>query len=306
MSSEVENLVVGSSAMVDGIGYRVVGVKHGGMGVVRLLKRTVAGDLEPVVYKALLAAKTFNDADDIETRKLVTNELKHWLPLKHQNVVELLALGDLNFQLAALMPVAQTSIEELRVERGVMPVASVVEVLRQAACGLEYAWSTRHLLHLDVKPANLLVMGEDGGRRNVCVSDWGMSAVRSASHGGSKQGGTLPYMAPERFVSEAQQSCSWDVFSLGITFLRLTTNEFPLDVNANIPNQLVSGAYLGRAASLLGRTNLHTHAQRAVLFLIHPNPQQRISNYGDVYDALDEIGRNRRWTFPWTRKQLWA
>lgn len=226
--------------------------------------------------------------------------------MKHENIVELLALSDLNFQLAALMPVAQASIEELRVKRGAMSVSTVVEILRQTACGLDYAWSRRQMLHLDVKPANLLVMGKNGGQRIVCVSDWGMSAIRDASIQGQRHGGTLPYMAPERFLSTEQQSCSSDVFSLGITFLRLTTNEFPLNVNANIPEQLVSGDYFGRAASLLGQTNLRASAKRALLFLIHPNPLQRISNYDDVYDALEEIGSNRRWTFPWTRKRLWA
>ncbi|MGH8121942.1 MAG: protein kinase domain-containing protein, partial [Rudaea sp.] len=248
----------GAVAHVDGIPYRVEAIKRGGMGVVYLLARCDGSD--SVVYQKRIAAKIFDELSEGLQPDAVRRELTNWLSLKHPHIVELLALGDLNFHLAALMPVAIGSIEDARCV-GPIPIAAATEISRQALRGLHYAWSQHRLLHLDIKPGNLLTFENAAGRKQVRVSDWGMSAVGSSSSGSLArqrgQGGTLAYMAPERFFREMEETPASDIFSLGITLIQLATNRLPFDPEGDIASQIVSGAFVRRAATILRGIGLH-------------------------------------------------
>lgn len=305
MENEEADSLVGKHAHLDGIEYRVVNVRRGGMGLVYLLTRNTGSDIEEPVYKAQLAAKTFFNSDQPNVRAAIKSELRHWLALRHENIVPLLAIGDFNFELAAIMPIAIASVAEQTSEKGPIPVLAAIHILREAARGLHFAWTSQRLLHLDVKPANLLIMRE--GRGNIVkVSDWGMSSINVDSQPKTAFGGTTVYMAPERFFSESIPSISWDIFSLGITLIALISGQLPFDSREEIPDQLVSGAYLSRAGSLLAEPGLNLSARRAVLYLVHPDPQQRIASYEDFLEVLDVVARNPRFNFPWRKKQPWS
>lgn len=282
---------VGSIARVDGIQYRIQAVKRGGMGTVYLLSRL--DDSETVIYRSRLAAKTFgNEQSHGEVRRELTN----WLSLKHPHIVELLAIGDLDFQLAALMPVADASVADIIAKTDMMRTHVAVEFLQPVVNGLHYAWSKAKLLHLDIKPGNILVFRSNSGRKeiDVQVSDWGMSRLVDAS---GSSGGTLPYMSPERFVPDVSLSTGADIFSLGMTLFQLLTKSFPFPESSDIVRQLITGEYISSAMALLERAGVHRTARRAVCYLIHPDPRQRIGDYADARQALADIGRNPRWQF---------
>ena len=274
------------------------------MGLVYLLARDTESDIEEAVYRAQLAAKTFFNSDQPNVRAAIKRELQHWLALRHANIVPLLAIGDFDFELAAIMPIAIASVAEQTSEKGPIPVLAAVDILREAARGLHFAWTSQRLLHLDVKPANLLIMREGHGNI-VKVSDWGMSSIHVELQPKTAVGGTAAYMAPERFFPESIPSISWDIFSLGITLITLISGQLPFDFRAEIPDQLVSGAYLSRSVSLLAEAGLHSSARRAVLYFVHPDPQQRIASYEDFFEVLDVIARNPRFNFPWAKKLPW-
>jgi serine/threonine protein kinase len=304
MDRDDADALVGKEAFVDGIPYHVDGVRRGGMGTVFLLSRPADSTIEAPIYRARLAAKVFNDAEDSETQALIKRELKNWLSLRHQNVLELLAIGDFNFELAALMPLALTSLADQAIGKTPMPLLAAIQTIRDAAAGLEYAWSTKRILHLDVKPENMLILKKDG-HYVLKVSDWGLSHVQSAKQSGGF-GGTPPYMAPERFFRGAQASCSWDIFSLGIALIVCISGRLPLDLRADVPEQMISGAYRSKAASLLVAAGLNVPARRAALFSIHPDPDRRIANYQDFTLALETVARNPRFNLPWTKKTPWT
>ena len=93
------------------------------------------------------------------------------------------------------------------------PEATVWRMLADAATGLRHVHESGWV-HVDVKPANLLV-SEDG---TVKVGDFGM-AQRSGSPGDGAEGDSL-YMAKE-LLRCARVSPRADVFSLGIGFLEV-------------------------------------------------------------------------------------
>ncbi|KAF7044169.1 hypothetical protein CFC21_053430 [Triticum aestivum] len=120
------------------------------------------------------------------------------------------------------------SLDSIRSRRGAFTEAALAEVAAQALSGLAYLHA-RRIVHLDIKPANLLAStaGE------VKVADFGIARVlaRAGDHCTS-YAGTSAYMSPERFDPEAHgghyDPYAADVWSLGVTLLELFMGRYPL------------------------------------------------------------------------------
>uniref|UniRef100_A0A0E0KI77 mitogen-activated protein kinase kinase n=1 Tax=Oryza punctata TaxID=4537 RepID=A0A0E0KI77_ORYPU len=120
------------------------------------------------------------------------------------------------------------SLDAVRSRAGAFPEAAVAEVAAQALSALAYLHA-RRVVHLDVKPANLLAStaGE------VKLADFGIARVlpRAGDHCTSYVG-TAAYMSPERFDPEAHggryDPLAADVWSLGVTVLELLVGRYPL------------------------------------------------------------------------------
>lgn len=101
--------------------------------------------------------------------------------------------------------------------RPALPPRAVVEVGLMVAAALEYAHAELGLVHLDLKPANLL-LAADG---DVKVADLGIARARG-DHDDGRVRGTPGYMAPEQSCGRPVDARS-DVFSLGVTLVELAT-----------------------------------------------------------------------------------
>ncbi|XP_066329028.1 mitogen-activated protein kinase kinase 9-like [Miscanthus floridulus] len=128
------------------------------------------------------------------------------------------------------------SLDAVRTRRGAFAEAALAEVAAQALSGLAYLHA-RRIVHLDIKPANLLATtaGE------IKVADFGIARVlpRAGDHCTSYVG-TAAYMSPERFDPEAHgghyDPCAADVWSLGVTVLELLMGRYPLLPAEQQPN----------------------------------------------------------------------
>ncbi|KAM0850857.1 hypothetical protein ACQ4PT_052814 [Festuca glaucescens] len=120
------------------------------------------------------------------------------------------------------------SLDSIRSRQGAFPEAALAEVPAQALSGLAYLHA-RRIVHLDIKPANLLAStaGE------IKVADLGIAKVLSrAGDQCTSYVGTTAYMSPERFDPEAHDGhydpYAADVWSLGVTILELLMGRYPL------------------------------------------------------------------------------
>jgi mitogen-activated protein kinase kinase 9 len=128
------------------------------------------------------------------------------------------------------------SLDAVRRRRGAFAEAALAEVAAQALSGLAYLHA-RRIVHLDVKPANLLATAAG----EVKVADFGIARVLSrAGDLCTSYVGTAAYMSPERFDPDAHgghyDPCGADVWSLGVTVLELLMGRYPLLPAGQQPN----------------------------------------------------------------------
>ncbi len=110
-------------------------------------------------------------------------------------------------------------------KHGVLPEEEVAKVLYQIAGGLNYLHTqARSVLHLDIKPDNILI-DYSGDYR---LADFGISSRTRSSllRASNQKGETLAYSTPERALSKKVGPFS-DIFSLGITLYELCTGDVP-------------------------------------------------------------------------------
>jgi len=106
-----------------------------------------------------------------------------------------------------------------------MPLAQVVRIGKEAACGLAAAHA-RGLVHRDIKPSNLWLEASTG---RVKILDFGLARLNVGAAQASQLGlivGTPAFMAPEQARGEAVDHRA-DLFSLGCVLYWLSTSQLP-------------------------------------------------------------------------------
>jgi serine/threonine-protein kinase len=105
-----------------------------------------------------------------------------------------------------------------------------IELALQAAAGLEAAHRAS-VIHLDVKPENLLVEQPHPGEQRLKVIDFDLAAIAPETevHEHPLLRGTAKYMAPEQVVGDPVDART-DVYSLGVVLFRMLTGHLPFDL----------------------------------------------------------------------------
>lgn len=116
------------------------------------------------------------------------------------------------------------SLRELLSIRHRLPEEAAIAFGHQICKGMKFANRDREVVHLDLKPENLLI--EYGTL--LKITDFGL-AHRVRIVGGTyerRYAGSWPYAAPERFRKEPCDTRT-DMFSLGVIFYEMLTGELP-------------------------------------------------------------------------------
>lgn len=153
--------------------------------------------------------------------------------LSHRNLLRIHNVWSIPEYIVVAMELADGSLLDMldvyQAEyREPLGAALVVNYLRQAAGALDFLNERRHtfegrqvgFLHCDVKPSNLLLVGEV-----VKVADFGLCTPLVPLQSSYSKAGTLDFAAPE--VHRGNLSDSSDQYSLAVTYIYLRTGKFP-------------------------------------------------------------------------------
>ncbi|WP_437676194.1 serine/threonine-protein kinase [Sorangium sp. So ce131] len=163
------------------------------------------------------------------TRERFMREAQSAAMIGHPNIVKVLDAGTRDDGAPYLVMeylFGESLGDWLRRER-LMDADLAVPVLCQAASGLAAAHRAG-IIHRDVKPDNLFLLGAQGDPYAVKVLDFGLAKIQAADHitATGTAVGTLEYMAPEQVVSDRPDART-DVYGLGVVMFRAFTGELP-------------------------------------------------------------------------------
>lgn len=163
--------------------------------------------------------------DRIRTKFL--EEARVLCNLRHPGIVNVSDLFEENGTAYYAMEfIVGQSLQEIVDRRGALPEREAAGYIRQVAEALRYVHS-RHRLHLDIKPANVMV---DGGG-NAILIDFGVSKQYDEVNGLNTStliGVTPNYAPPEQVANGVGKFLpATDIYALGATLYTLLTGKIP-------------------------------------------------------------------------------
>ncbi|HEY0711980.1 MAG TPA: protein kinase, partial [Polyangia bacterium] len=184
----------------------------------------------------------------------------------------------------------------LKEERRFSP-ARVIPIIRQVAKALGAAHE-KGIVHLDVKPDNVLLLEKDGRQDGVKVVDFGIAGLLGQGSGGGKVMGTPEYMAPERAQGFGYDHRS-DIYSLGVMTYEMLTGEVPLQ--AATPVETLALQVDEKPDRINERLTepVPEKIEALVMRMLEKDPNRRPQSMAEVESSLLEAQIDARITTPW-------
>ena len=201
-------------------------IGSGGMGAVFLAQRIE--DNKKVAIKFLKSKTTVSPRAQAAFMREVAITRK----IKHKHIIKCYETGCLGDQFYFVMEYCKggSISRALRNDEGPPDPKRVCKFLSRLLKGLAFAHS-HGLVHRDIKPANLLLAKVDN-KWVPKIADFGLAkdfekAGFSGMTATGVYGGSFPYMPREQLTNYKYVNPASDIFSLGVTFYRLITGEYP-------------------------------------------------------------------------------
>jgi serine/threonine protein kinase len=170
-----------------------------------------------------------------------------------------------------------------------MSTEEAFPLIQQMADALQAAHE-QSIIHRDFKPANIMLVAENGGTR-VVVTDFGLARSTDATQtlytrieGGSPPG-TMGYIAPELYRPGALPTVASDIYSLGVVIREMVTG---------------LGSSKGNSPSR-SSPQLNARWENAIRRCLETDPDRRFTTAQEVVNALRPETRPVRF-LTWARR----
>ncbi len=225
--------------------YRLIEkIGEGGMGVVWKAEDT---RLHRRVALKFVPEEKAKDAEAVERH---LREARAASALNHPHICSIYDIGEWRGRPFIVMEVLEGQALTRRIDGGAMAPREVVELALQLADALAAAHG-KGIIHRDVKPANIFVLGDESGGRRAKMLDFGLAKLAMGE--GADPGpddetrtrlaqttpgtvlGTVFYMSPEQALGKEVDRRS-DIFSLGLVIYEMLTGRraFPGSTSAEV------------------------------------------------------------------------
>lgn len=230
-------------------------------------------------------------AGDESAKRRFLKEAREHSALEHPGIVRLTDFGEAEgtfFYAMELCPGGD--LKEYVQQRGPLPPDEALGLIRQTAEALRFAHA-RGIMHLDVKPSNLLLVRSGEGLPVVKLIDFGLvkrlvktEADETVDHLSASLW-SATFASPEQIMEQPLDE-STDIFSLGMTAWFLMEGTGPVE---GAPMQIVqerlnSASYEARLPASL------TGALRGVVArMLEKDPKLRYRTCDEFLAALDQV-----------------
>ena len=192
---------------------------RGGMGGVYLVE-DILKDKRKIALKRILPER-----DDIGFIEYFKHEFEALTRLNHPNIARVYDFGAEEEEGKYFFTQEYLRGSDLYDATEDIREEDLYNLIIQIARALEYI-HFRGIIHYDIKPANILVVGDT--ERYIKLIDFGLSEF-GFNIEGSLTKGTVHYMSPE--VREGRDvDLRSDLYSLGITLFEVTTRRLPIEL----------------------------------------------------------------------------
>jgi serine/threonine protein kinase len=258
---------------------RVIGL--GSMGAVYLARRSQSR--REVVVKVFLRASELEPLQYIDFLLRFRHEMEPVASLAHPHILSIYEYEEREGFVYFVMPyVSVRTLESVLNSQKILPLPKVADYLDQLAGALDYAHE-HDVLHLDIKPSNILVTVDD----ELLFTDFALSKTmteRQSARIRQFKVGMLDYMAPEQVVGkEAGEKA--DLYSLGAILFHMVTGSAPFQGESLVE---VAKKQLQNPppSPCSKRTDLPLAAEQVMLRALAKHPADRYAHALDLASAF--------------------
>ncbi len=233
---------------------------------------------------------------DPKIRERFQREARAASVIGHPSIVTVFAIGEREDDAAPYLVmeflVGETVGEYLRRE-GTMPRETAIAALEQAASALAAAHRAG-IVHRDVKPDNLFLLGEPGDPYELKVVDFGLSKEQASNL--TAQGvvmGTPATMAPEQILGEGVDGRT-DIYALGMVAFQMLAGRQAFDQTDDEIATLAHHLWTAPPALSAVAPGVDARTEAVVMRAIRKAPEERFASMealGEALRRLEEPGQ---------------
>ena len=261
--------------------YKVV--RELGRGAMGIVYECFDPDFERTIAVKIISPEILRHDTSGEYRQRFRNEMKAVGRLAHPNVISVFDAGDQDGVPYYVMEyVDGIELKQVIDDGQRFQQAEVVRIMKEVLSGLKYIHAN-NTVHRDLKPANIFLTREGAAK----ITDFGIAKLESSEL--TRVGtiiGSPRYMSPEQCQGLPVDARS-DLFTAGIIFYQLLTNEHCFD--ANSPTAIMQKIIHSdpEAPSVLIPT-LNKAFDKVILKALEKSPDRRFQNAEDFIEAIDD------------------
>lgn len=237
-----------------------------------------------IITKRVVAIKLIREdvmKDPVNLRRF-QNEASIAASLNHSNIVKVYNHGTIDgVPYIANEYIKGQNLKEVLDFRSALPLEEAIDYMIQLAAALSYA-HTHGIVHRDVKPDNLYVMG-DG---TIKLGDFGIAQneINEINSMNSEIVGSVHYLAPEITLGKPATGRS-DIYSAGVTFFELITGRVPFNKQKAID---IAVAHVKEKFPSVKKylPNCPKEVERIISKCTMKNPKDRYETADELYKDL--------------------